>query len=80
MKKEEKRDVSVNAAYYAAHQEKARESKRKYCAAYRDEIKPRTSYRDKACNLSAACRLTNAQIAIAREQIRKGLPINFKGN
>lgn len=59
----------------AANPEKKREYQRKYqCkyyAAYRDKIKLR--------NLPAGCRLTNEQIAIAREQIRKGLPINFKG-
>ena len=67
--------------YYAANKDKERERKRKYRAAHKDEInkKPRAADRDKACNLSAGCRLTNEQIAIAREQIRKGLPINFKG-
>ena len=70
--------------YYAANKEKRREHQRKYYAANKEkrreyQRKYYAANRDKACNLSAGCSLTDEQIAIAREQIRKGLPINFKG-
>lgn len=58
------------ALYRAAHREERRIKAREYYAAHHPHYVVKYEY---------GCHLTNEQIEIGREQIRKGLPINLKG-
>lgn len=75
----------ANKKNYAKHKEAILNRQLEYREAHREErrIKAREYYAAHAPHYVAkheyGCHLTNEQITIGQEQIRKGLPINLKG-